>query len=584
MADVDPPQMGSLFYTGASRFLKANEHFVRALVSVSSHCSIHASEDIFDAHGLKLWARGKPIDERLLERLSDRKLRKPIELCVYAADPIATAGIAEAVQAKVTASEPMRVLLEPHLEEVLNVVGGIVPNPTELMLLSVMRHDPRDMLGHAALVTALALVSASLVGLAFDEARNLARAALLHDVGELYLPPTLFEEARSIETKELLQIRNHVTLGTQIAIELARSGLAVAQLIALSHERLDGSGYPRGLKREDLPLAGQAMLFSEAVARMLDSGPNGLRRAALAANLAPAELPPDMVAWLLKSGMGQALVREADLSGEHIGLGLRQIHAVLARVIVLLNVPRAHESDAVRAAAQQWLTAAEVLLHELRRAGIEQAIFAGLTVDPQSDAEAIELSVLSRELLHRIRELSVQIELAKTTAPELASSDLVLELLEALRASEPKPSQAISPSSIQIELLPWSNLYCVGVEEIDKQHRVLVGLLNRLAAAGDDASNSNLVSEILVRLVQYAREHFVFEERLMQKHRLTDVESHVAAHRSFVERVAQMANDLKHGVSPTPDALTGFLRQWLISHILFTDKALGAALNAKGVR
>ena len=83
MSEVDPKQFGRLFYTGTSRFLDSNEHFVQAMLSASSHCAIHASEDIYDINGLKLWASGQPIGDRLLERLSHRRLRKPIELCVY---------------------------------------------------------------------------------------------------------------------------------------------------------------------------------------------------------------------------------------------------------------------------------------------------------------------------------------------------------------------------------------------------------------------------------------------------------------------------------------------------------------------
>ena len=93
VTNAHQPPLAPLFYTGVSRFLEANEHFVRAMVAASAHCPIHASEDIVDANGMKLWARGQPIADRLLERLSNRRLRKPIELCVYASDPIAAAGI-----------------------------------------------------------------------------------------------------------------------------------------------------------------------------------------------------------------------------------------------------------------------------------------------------------------------------------------------------------------------------------------------------------------------------------------------------------------------------------------------------------
>jgi len=583
MADGDQARLGPLFYTGVSRFLEANEHFVRALVAASSHCSIHASEDIFDANGMKLWARGQPIGDRLLERLSNRKLRKPIELCVYAADPIAAAGIAESIEDKVSGSMDLRAALEPDLARILKVVRSILPNPTELMLLSVMRHSNRDMMGHAALVSAIALAMATKVDLHPDLMRTLARAALLHDVGELYLAPSSVESPNPRNANQLREIRTHPIVGAQVAIELAHSGSTVGHLIALSHERLDGWGYPRGLNVDDLPLPAQALLFAEGMAPLLESGANGLRAASVAARLVPGEFAPEMVKWIVNCGLARPAEPQPNLSAEAIGLDLRQVHSLLARVLVLLKSPPLPETTKVRTAAAQWLTAVEALMRELRRIGVEAALSCGLNVEPQNDTEMIELSVLSGELLHRIRTLCLRVELDHSDTPELGSSSLVVELLEALRACEPLPADVKRASDTNDAILPWSNLYSIGVQEIDDQHRVLVGLLNRLGAAREDTANSGLVGKVLASLVAYIHEHFACEERLMREHGYPSSDAHIAAHGKLFERVEQMVAQHRQGTPPTLDELTSFLRQWLISHILHTDKALGLALNAKGV-
>ena len=56
------------------------------------------------------------------------------------------------------------------------------------------------------------------------------------------------------------------------------------------------------------------------------------------------------------------------------------------------------------------------------------------------------------------------------------------------------------------------------------------------------------------------------------------------AHRGFVERVEQFAAQIQTGAAPNLEELAGFMRQWLIAHILSTDKELGIALNAHAVR
>jgi hemerythrin-like metal-binding protein len=584
MFDVDPAPLSPLFYTGQSPVLGTNPHFVRAMVSASAHCSIHASEDIVDANGLKLWTRGRAIDDRLLERLSNRKLRKPIELCVYAADPIAAAGLAETIEGKVSASMDLRAALEQDLARVLKTVRGISPNPTELMLLSVMRYAEREMMGHAALVSAVALASAALVDVHPDVLRTLARAALLHDVGELYLAPSLFESRKPRSADEIRQIRTHPAIGAQVAIELARSGSTVGHLIALSHERLDGWGYPRGLTVDALPLPAQALLFAEAISPMLESPVNGLQRAAVAVRLVPGEFASAMVNWIVRWGHARPIEPQPDISAEAIGLDLHQTYCVLVRVRSLLHARAARETAAVRAAASGWLTAVEALLHELRATGVEGALSGGLSIEPQDDTEMIELSVLSRELLYRIRTLLLRVEIARADEPELGASSLVVELLEALRACQPVPDPPAADGVAKPEMLPWSDLYCVGVEEIDQQHRVLVGLLNRLGALGGKGADPGPVGEILANLVAYVHEHFANEERLMREHGYPDAEAHIAAHARLAERVETMVARHHQGMTPALDELTRFLRQWLISHILQTDKALGMALNATGVQ
>jgi len=69
----------------------------------------------------------------------------------------------------------------------------------------------------------------------------------------------------------------------------------------------------------------------------------------------------------------------------------------------------------------------------------------------------------------------------------------------------------------------------------------------------------------------------------MREHGYPSSVAHIAAHGKLFERVEQMVAQHRQGTPPTLDELTSFLRQWLISHILHTDKALGLALNAKGV-
>ncbi len=440
MANVDLEQLGPLFYTGKSPFLEANQNFVRALVSASANCPIHASEDIFDAGGMKLWARGRPIDDRLLERLLGRKLRKPIELCVYAADPVATAAIAQTIEERVAHSAELIAVLEPGLERVLRVVTAIIPSPTELLMLSVLRHDECNRMDHAALVCAIALVGATTVDMHPDLMRTLARAALLHDIGELYLPLSLFGSPAPLDADRVHAIRRHPLIGAQVAIELARSGATVGHLIAMSHERLDGSGYPRALQGDRLPLAAQALLFAEAVAALLESGPNCLQRAAVSTRVVPGEFATEMVNWISRSSRTVPLLPQALPQMHLLGERLRNYHSQLARVLVLLRLP-VHETVEVRSAAEIWLKEVEALMRMLRMSGVEDAIASGAELEPQPGVETFELSVLCGELRYRTTMLRLRAQLLQAETPELGTSNLVIQMIEILDegAAQPAP-------------------------------------------------------------------------------------------------------------------------------------------------
>jgi len=466
---------------------------------------------------------------------------------------------------------------------VLKAVGSIVPNPTELMLLSVLRHGERELMEHSALVCAIALTVATTVGVHPELMHTLARAALLHDVGELYLPPSLFAAPDLTDDNQIREIWTHPLIGEQVVIELARSGSAVGHLIALSHERLDGWGYPHGWKLGDLSHPAQALLFGEAMAPLLEAGADPLRRAAVAARLIPGEFATEMVKWMGNCGSQHPVVAQSMSGAESIGLELRQIHSLLARILVLLQL-RLRETSAAQATAAHWLEAVEGLIQLLRRSGVEEALSCGMNVEPQDEPEMIELSMLSRALHDRIRTLRVRVEQSRSNTPELGSSAPIIELLEALHACEPAPDRAGQARGFHITTLPWSNLFCVGVREIDEQHRVLIGFVNRLGDAGNGAAASEVRSDILAGLVEYVRKHFATEERLMLQHGYVGAAAHIDAHRKFSQRVEQMLMPQDPGTEPELGELSIFLRQWLIAHILHTDKELGMALNAKGVR
>src|SRR5256884_7700029 len=115
--------------------------------------------------------------------------------------------------------------------------------------------------GHSKRVTAYTIAMARALGLSSDEIRVIARGAFLHDIGKMAIPDNILRKPDKLTPDEVTIMREHCFHGYQILKKIPF--LAEAAEIVYSHqERFDGTGYPRGLKGEQIPLG--ARMFSLA--------------------------------------------------------------------------------------------------------------------------------------------------------------------------------------------------------------------------------------------------------------------------------------------------------------------------------
>ncbi|TCJ13925.1 bacteriohemerythrin [Parasulfuritortus cantonensis] len=134
--------------------------------------------------------------------------------------------------------------------------------------------------------------------------------------------------------------------------------------------------------------------------------------------------------------------------------------------------------------------------------------------------------------------------------------------------------------------IEWNDSFATGVREIDEQHRILVNTLNEANAKLTDDVSIDFVEQITQDLLSYALYHFETEEELMQEYGYADAcgedsDRHLQQHRSFSSKVVAVRDNLRAGIPIGRDDLIGFLNNWLVNHILHTDKKLGAYILAK---
>ena len=125
-----------------------------------------------------------------------------------------------------------------------------------------------------------------------------------------------------------------------------------------------------------------------------------------------------------------------------------------------------------------------------------------------------------------------------------------------------------------VTTLDWKDSYSVGNEKMDDQHKGLIALINRL----EDGRETD---EILEKLQQYVDAHFREEETLLESVDYPQLSEQKEQHATFEEWLASQKEVFSSGVGTDKlrEGVQGYLKAWLVNHILFTDKAYASYLK-----
>ena len=125
---------------------------------------------------------------------------------------------------------------------------------------------------HSERVVALAGAVARRLGLDAEDIERIAAAALLHDVGKLAVPDHILRKAGPLDADELRAVREHPVVGERILRAVPGLG-PVARIVRHANEHVDGSGYPDGLRGDDIPFGSRIVLACDAYDAMTSERP-----------------------------------------------------------------------------------------------------------------------------------------------------------------------------------------------------------------------------------------------------------------------------------------------------------------------
>jgi len=126
--------------------------------------------------------------------------------------------------------------------------------------------------GHETRVASLSKAIAIQMGLPEDEVAAVEMASLLHDIGKLGVPSEILTKPGTLSTSEFALIKDHSYRGYEILKGIAFPW-PIADIVLQHHERLDGSGYPSGLKGDEISMSARILAVADVVEAMASHRP-----------------------------------------------------------------------------------------------------------------------------------------------------------------------------------------------------------------------------------------------------------------------------------------------------------------------
>ena len=119
----------------------------------------------------------------------------------------------------------------------------------------------------------------------------------------------------------------------------------------------------------------------------------------------------------------------------------------------------------------------------------------------------------------------------------------------------------------------WDDSYSVGIVKIDQQHQQLIDIINRLE---DEKRSGGVILSVISDLSHYVKEHFSYEESLMEQAGYADLQEHKQSHKEFRQWLDSVKIAYSSGYAESydiADSVQSYLQDWLLKHIMVSDMA-----------
>lgn len=287
---------------GTGEDLQDGSHYLRAVTDMAETCQVVTHSAIYTDTGTKLVEKGARIDSRLYDRLVQHKLRQSLDENLSVENVVDNAAI-EAIAREQCATLALPMRLVEALGDAQRLLAPLrsMPLPAPIAFkLTVMREQRPDLLAHSVQAMLVSLFLGLQSGWDERDCVPLAAAALLHDIGVMHMDPVWRDPLHKVYGMG----RKHLVAHPVTAMLMIRAQevypKAVETAVLEHHERMDGTGYPRGIEGEAISPMGQILLLAEVATAIYEKYPDTpAHRLSLTLRLNHRKLPAAFIALLL---------------------------------------------------------------------------------------------------------------------------------------------------------------------------------------------------------------------------------------------------------------------------------------------
>jgi putative nucleotidyltransferase with HDIG domain len=164
-----------------------------------------------------------------------------------------------------------RKLAEEKLQQTLESLKKAVGTTIQVLVSALEARDPYTA-GHQSRTAHLTSAIATEMGLPQDKIEGIHMASIIHDIGKLAIPAEILTKPSKLTKLEFNLIKEHSNSGYEMLKDV-ESPWPLAQIIYQHHERIDGSGYPRNLKGDEILLEARILSVADVVEAMASHRP-----------------------------------------------------------------------------------------------------------------------------------------------------------------------------------------------------------------------------------------------------------------------------------------------------------------------